>query len=155
MAALFNAISVVGLVDQMAGQGILFSEIDGQMRISSNSIRILEGSAVGPSIGLSVDGTVDTDRKWLNLRGVVSPIYVLNAIGSVLTRKGEGVIGFNYTLTGPMNRPDVWVNPLSGLAPGFLRNLLRAPSDLPPVSPSPNAPQVAPTEAEPSTGGDR
>lgn len=155
MAALFNAISVVGLLDQMAGQGILFSEIDGHMRISPNSIRILEGSAVGPSIGLSVDGTVDTDRKRLKLRGVVSPIYVLNAIGSVLTRKGEGVIGFNYTLTGPMNRPDVWVNPLSGLAPGFLRNLLRPPSDLPPVPPAPNAPQVAPTEAEPSTGGDR
>ncbi|MBT3140706.1 hypothetical protein DS909_15560 [Phaeobacter gallaeciensis] len=155
MAALFNAISVVGLVDQMAGQGILFSEIDGKMRISPNSIRILEGSAVGPSIGLSVDGSVDTERKRLNLRGVVSPIYLLNAIGSVLTRKGEGVIGFNYTLTGPMDRPDVWVNPLSGLAPGFLRNLLRAPSDLPPISPAP-APTKGPSSSPKSSpGGNR
>lgn len=127
MAALLNAISLVGLLDEMAGQGIYFSSIESRMRITPTAVKILSGSAVGPSMGLSFDGTVDTVAGTLNLRGAISPIYLVNAIGSVLTRKGEGIFAFNYTLAGPLSAPHVSVNPLSGLAPLFLRNLMRAP----------------------------
>ncbi|WP_299669908.1 DUF3971 domain-containing protein [uncultured Ruegeria sp.] len=137
MAALLNAISLVGLLDEMAGQGIFFSAIDSKMRITPTEVKVLSGSAVGPSMGLSFDGTVDTVAGMLNLRGAISPIYLLNAIGSVITKKGEGIFSFNYTLTGPLADPRVSVNPLSGLAPLFLRNLLREPA--PTVSDGPNA----------------
>jgi len=153
MAALLNAVSLVGLIDEMSGQGILFGEIDSKMRLTPTTLTVLEGSAVGPSIGVSINGTVDTENRVLDLRGVVSPIYLLNAIGSVLTRKGEGLIGFNYTLTGPMQRPQVFVNPLSGLAPGFLRDIIRAPApSLPAVpeensAPAPAAPAATPEPA--------
>ena len=60
MAALLNAISLVGLLDEMAGQGIFFSSIDSRMRITPTEVKILSGSAVGPSMGLSFDGTVNT-----------------------------------------------------------------------------------------------
>ncbi|MEY8841404.1 AsmA-like C-terminal region-containing protein, partial [Cribrihabitans sp. XS_ASV171] len=145
MAALLNAISVVGLLDEMSGQGILFTEMDARMRITPQALRVLEASAVGPSIGLSMDGVVDTQRELLNLRGVVSPVYLLNSIGSVLTRKGEGVIGFNYTLTGPTAAPQVSVNPLSGLAPGFLREIFREPAPTVPTTPGV---QIAPEPAD-------
>ncbi len=137
MAALLNAISLVGLIDEMAGQGIFFSSIDSKMRITPTEVKVLSGSAVGPSMGLSFDGTINTVAGVLDLRGAISPIYLVNAIGSVLTRKGEGIIGFNYTLKGPLTSPKVSVNPLSGLAPLFLRNLFRAPA--PTVSDGPNA----------------
>lgn len=137
MAALLNAISLVGLLDEMAGQGIYFAAIDSKMRITPTEVKVLSGSAVGPSMGLSFDGTVDTVAGMLNLRGAISPIYLVNAIGSVLSKKGEGVFAFNYTLTGPLTSPRVSVNPLSGLAPLFLRNLLREPA--PTVSDGPNA----------------
>ncbi|WP_170472675.1 YhdP family protein [Ruegeria arenilitoris] len=137
MAALLNAISLVGLVNEMAGQGIFFSAIDSKMRVTPTEIKVLSGSAVGPSMGLSFDGTIDTVEGLLDLRGAISPIYLLNAVGSVLTRKGEGVFAFNYTLKGPLAGPAVSVNPLSGLAPLFLRNLMRAPA--PTVSDGPNA----------------
>ena len=150
MAALLNAISLVGLLDEMAGQGIYFSSIDSVMRITPTEVKVLSGSAVGPSMGLSFDGTVDTQRNILDLRGAISPIYLVNAIGSVLTKKGEGVFAFNYTLAGPISAPRVSVNPLSGLAPLFLRNLLRAPA--PTVSDGPNATQVNPDRPNPSQG---
>ncbi|WP_241484011.1 DUF3971 domain-containing protein [Ruegeria sp. ANG-R] len=137
MAAILNAISLVGLLDEMAGQGIFFSAIDSKMRITPTEVKVLSGSAVGPSMGLSFDGTVNTVAGVLNLRGAISPIYLVNAIGSVLTKKGEGIFAFNYTLTGPLTDPQVSVNPLSGLAPLFLRNLLREPA--PTVSDGPNA----------------
>lgn len=156
MAALLNAMSLVGLLDEMSGQGILFSEIEGRMRLSPTTLTVLEGSAVGPSIGLSMNGVVDTERGTLDLRGAISPIYLVNGIGSVLTRKGEGLIGFNYTLTGSMENPQVFVNPLSGLAPGFLRDVIRAPAPQAPVAPGETPPP--PVEAKPrpsSPGGDR
>ncbi len=137
MAAILNAISLVGLLDEMAGQGIFFAAIDSKMRITPTEVKVLSGSAVGPSLGLSFDGTVDTVAGMLNLRGAISPIYLVNAIGSVLTKKGEGIFAFNYTLSGPLSDPQVSVNPLSGLAPLFLRNLLREPA--PTVSDGPNA----------------
>lgn len=148
MAALLNAISLVGLLDEMAGQGIFFGAIDSKMRITPTEVMVLSGSAVGPSMGLSFDGTVDTVAGMLNLQGAISPIYLLNAIGSVLTKKGEGVFSFNYTLTGPLAEPQVSVNPLSGLAPLFLRNLMRAPA--PTVSDGPNATPDRPDEPNPA-----
>ncbi|WP_247744088.1 DUF3971 domain-containing protein [Ruegeria sp. R14_0] len=150
MAALLDAISLVGLLDEMTGQGIFFTTIDSRMRITPTEIKVLSGSAVGPSIGLSFDGTIDTVAGMLNLRGAISPIYLVNAIGSVFTKKGEGVIGFNYRLTGPLTQPRVSVNPLSGLAPLFLRNLLRAPA--PTVSDGPNAVPQKPDEPKQTFG---
>lgn len=150
MAALLNAISLVGLLDEMAGQGIFFGTIESRMRITPTQVKVLSGSAVGPSIGLSFDGTIDTVSGTLDLRGAISPIYLVNAIGSVFTKKGEGVIGFNYTLTGPLRQPKVSVNPLSGLAPLFLRNLLRAPA--PTVTDGPNALPVKPDEPKRTFG---
>ncbi|SDD77426.1 Protein of unknown function [Ruegeria marina] len=156
MAALLNAMSLVGLLDEMSGQGILFGEIDGRMRLGPTTLTVLEGSAVGPSIGLSMNGVVDTERRMLDLRGVISPIYLVNGIGSVLTRKGEGLFGFNYTLTGPLDKPQVFVNPLSGLAPGFLRDVIRAPAPQVPLAPGETPPPDAETEPRPpSDGGDR
>ncbi len=150
MAALLNAISLVGLIDEMAGQGIFFSTIESRMRITPTEIKVLSGSAVGPSMGLSFDGTIDTVAGLLNLRGAISPIYLVNAIGSVFTKKGEGVIGFNYTLTGPLTQPKVAVNPLSGLAPLFLRNLLRKPA--PTVTDGPNAQRPKPDKPKRTYG---
>lgn len=139
----------------MAGAGIQFASIDGRFRVDPDKVTVYEGSAVGPSMGLSVDGTVDTEQRTLNLRGVISPVYLLNVIGSVIsTRKGEGLVGFNYTLTGSMTSPQVWVNPLSGLAPGFLRDFLREPAPkAPPVPGQPPVQQVDPTHN--SGAGDR
>ncbi|MEP4988387.1 MAG: hypothetical protein ABJV68_11925, partial [Paracoccaceae bacterium] len=45
-----------------------------------------------------------------------------------LTRKGEGLIGFSYTLTGNAKDPDVSVNPVSALTPGMFREVFRNPA---------------------------
>ena len=51
----------------------------------------------------------------------------LNGIGAILTRPGEGLIGFNFRLQGPMGTARVSVNPLSVLTPGMFRELFRRP----------------------------
>ena len=62
-----------------------------------------------------------------DITAAVSPLYAINAIGSIFTRKGEGLIGFNYTLGGLAAAPRVQVNPLSLFTPGMFREIFRRP----------------------------
>jgi hypothetical protein len=59
---------------------------------------------------------------------VISPVYLVNGIGAVLTRRGEGLFGFNYRLRGTSEVPEVTVNPLSILTPAMFREIFRAPA---------------------------
>jgi hypothetical protein len=127
IAALLNAISVVGLINELNGDGIYFDDVSAAFRLTPKRLVLTEASATGASMGLSMDGIYALDTGQIDMQGVVSPVYMLNGIGSLLTRKGEGLIGFNYRLTGPAKAPQVSVNPLSALTPGGLRNIFRAP----------------------------
>jgi hypothetical protein len=125
--ALLSAASGIGLLEQMDGAGLNFSNVDAAFRLTPQTITIKEASAVGPSIGLSVDGFYDVASKQMDMQGVVSPFFAINGIGSIFTRRGEGLIGFNYTLRGPAAKPDVSVNPLSLFTPGMFREIFRRP----------------------------
>jgi hypothetical protein len=81
-----------------------------------------------------MDGVYALNSGLLNMQGTITPVYLLNGIGSVLTRKGEGLFGFHYTLKGQAKDPSVSVNPLSALTPGMFREIFRAPKpELPAV----------------------
>lgn len=125
IAALVNAVSVVGLLDQLRGSGLHFSEVEARFLLTSQQLILREASAIGASIGVSMDGYYDLTRNLMDFQGVFSPVYLINGIGSVLTRRGEGLIGVTFTLRGAANAPNVQVNPLSALAPGMLRELFR------------------------------
>ncbi|NVO26969.1 hypothetical protein HJ526_06030 [Donghicola sp. C2-DW-16] len=127
VTALLNAVSVVGLLDQMANGGIYFSSVDAKFRLTPEQFILQEASAVGPSMGLSLDGVIGLVSGRMDLQGVLSPIYMLNGIGGFLTRQGEGLFGFNFTLTGSTSDPQVGVNPLSVLTPGMFREIFRRP----------------------------
>ena len=151
IAALVNSISIVGLVNEMNGDGIYFDEVEAEFRLTPNRMTLSRGSATGASLGLSMDGVYATDSGQIAMQGVITPVYLLNGIGSVLTRKGEGLLGFNYRLTGDAKLPKVSINPLLVLAPGGLRDIFRAPkTELPTVegspAPLPQAPEQRPVE---------
>ncbi|MDA8584659.1 DUF3971 domain-containing protein [Rhodobacteraceae bacterium] len=126
MADLLDAISVIGVLDQLNGPGIKFSNIDGRFRLTPQRLQLLQAAAVGPSIGISGDGFYNLASKQLDFRGVISPVYFLNGIGSIFTRRGEGLFGFNYRVSGGANNPKIAVNPLSILTPGMFREIFRS-----------------------------
>ncbi|ARC88938.1 hypothetical protein B5V46_10075 [Rhodovulum sp. MB263] len=125
---LLSAISVIGLLDLLDGEGLSFTNVETQFRLVPGAVEIREGSAIGPSLGVSLQGVYLTGSKQMNFRGVLSPVYMFNGIGSVLTRKGEGVLGFDFTLKGTPAALEVGVNPLSILTPGMFRELFRSPA---------------------------
>jgi hypothetical protein len=128
LAEILNAASIVGLVDQLSAGGLPFTRASAGLRIDGTTLTVRDGVAEGPSFGVTLAGRYDMAADRLAMDGVLSPLYIINGIGQVLTRPGEGMFGFTYRLSGPAARPQVTVNPLSVLAPGFLRNAFRADS---------------------------
>lgn len=125
MADLLNAISVIGLLEQLNGEGIVFATAEADFLLRPTQVEVLRSSAVGASMGVSMEGSYQTASGALRMGGVISPIYLLNGIGAFLTRRGEGLFGFSYRLDGTADDPKVSVNPLSILTPGMFREIFR------------------------------
>lgn len=125
LAELLNAVSVVGILEQLNGEGLLFANIEGAFRVTPGAVEVKRGRATGASLGVTMEGVYGTVAQSLAMQGVISPVYLVNGIGAAISRKGEGVFGFNYELGGTADNPSVSVNPLSILTPGKLRDIFR------------------------------
>ncbi|MDQ7079892.1 MAG: AsmA-like C-terminal domain-containing protein [Paracoccaceae bacterium] len=135
LADLLSAISIVGLLEQLNGDGIAFNNVDASFLLTPSAVELTKASAVGASMGLTMEGVYDFAGRSINMQGVITPIYMLNGLleqsklfGRLFGKqKGEGLLGFNYTLKGDVNKPRVGVNPLSILTPGLFREIFRQP----------------------------
>lgn len=116
---------------------------------SPGRLEIVDGRTSGRAMGLTVQGTIEGPDDTAELTGTLVPIASVNRlfesiplIGEIVTGGGGGLFAFTYAVHGPMDNPSVTLNPLSVLAPGFLRNLFRwqlpggGASSMPPASTS-------------------
>ncbi|MCG6902032.1 MAG: AsmA-like C-terminal region-containing protein [Rhodobacter sp.] len=131
LTELISAISIVGLLDQMNSGGISLSEIEADFQLTPSRLTLYRSSAVGPSIGVSLDGIYDLVNSRMDMQGVLSPVYFLNGIGQIFSRGRDGLFGFNFRLSGDAKDPRVTVNPLSILTPGAFREIFRRPPPKP------------------------
>lgn len=123
--------SLTGLANALTGSGIDFEKMSANITHNRGVVGVGDGKANGTAMGITVKGTVDMNTDKLKLKGVVVPAYALNSmvgkipiVGNILAGPdGEGLIAFNYSVDGTFDKPDVGVNPLSGLTPGFLRGI--------------------------------
>ncbi len=137
LARLLTAGSPTGLGDLLQGDGIRFTRLSLPFENRANRWTLHDGQAYGPSIGITVDGDLDEHMQATDLRGTIVPAYGVNSvlgkvplIGDVLINKdGEGLFAFTYRIVGSEDGSSIYVNPLSGLAPGFLRRLFQLGGD--------------------------
>lgn len=122
---LLSAVSIVGLFEQLDGDGLLFSEVSGRFRLANDLLTIAEATAIGPSIGVSIDGFWNLRSKAIDIQGTLSPFYVVNVLGALVSRGREGLIGINFSLGGRSDNMQIGVNPLSVLTPGIFREIFR------------------------------
>lgn len=148
LGRIFAIGSLTGLQNALTGSGIAFEKMAANIGSQGGVIHIDKGVASGNSMGITFKGVVDTNTKQLNIEGVVSPAYVLNSIlGSIpiigtIAGGDEGLIAFNYGVKGTYANPEVEVNPLSGLTPGFLRGIFGGiSSDTPSTKPGQEDPK--------------
>ena len=121
-------------------------------------IELRDGVIYGPESGSTIEGTLDTVYDRVNMTGTFVPAYGLNNFFSKIPLFGvflgggtnEGLFGINFRISGPATAPVLTINPLSALAPGFLRKIFGAGEAAPGQTPAPpaNVPQAGETPAE-------
>lgn len=154
LARVLTVAALTGIVDLLRGGGISFSDLDAPFRLKDGLLELTDTRAFGPALGLTAKGQVDLSNEKMAVEGTIVPMYMLNSavgnipvIGRLLTgEKGGGIFAATFTITGPSAEPDVTVNPLAALAPGFLRKFFdlftggagtTRPEDGPPPQPPP------------------
>jgi hypothetical protein len=139
-ARILSLPSFSGLGSMLSGSGIPFSTLSSKFAYSEDHLVLENLQAYGGAIGVTANGTVDVGQDRLDLQGTIVPAFALNSIignipviGSLLLGgEGQGLFAANYRVTGSAADPDVSVNPLSALAPGFLRRLFQQNFGVPP-----------------------
>jgi hypothetical protein len=129
--------------DQTDTLAARFSQARADFAISGRRIDLEEAALWGTEVGFRLDGYVDLARRVVDLSGTFTPAYGLNnafaqvpLFGPILGgNRREGLIGVNFRVAGSMDEPVLTVNPLSAIAPGFLRRLFSAGGQAPPAPP--------------------
>jgi hypothetical protein len=129
-AQLLSLASFTGAASLANGQGIPFSRMEADFVLDNGTVELNNARAYGEAIGINASGEVDYRDNTLNMSGTIVPAYLLNSllsniplVGALLGGKGQGIFAANFRITGSANNPGISVNPLSALAPGFLRRL--------------------------------
>jgi hypothetical protein len=133
VARLLAATSPSGIQDLFGTSGLTFNRLEADFTYAAAQRRVTlkQGRGAGGDLGLAFDGIIDLKAETIDLAGTIVPIYHINRvigaiplIGDILTGGGGGgLFAFTYTIRGSFADPSVSVNPLSVLAPGFLRRL--------------------------------
>jgi len=123
------------------GGGLSFDTVRLPFEYSDGVLVLGDSTAKGALLAVKMEGTVDENTGEVDIIGVISPAYALTGlldsiplIGDILSGgKGEGIVAMTFSVKGPLDDPKFSVNPLSLLAPGFLRKIFsgrtRRPDD--------------------------
>lgn len=136
LARLVNSMSFEGMAQLFDGKsGLKFerigSNIEWETGVDTSIVRLRDGKTRSASLGLTFEGLVDIEKDRIDMNGTIVPVSDINnfvanipVLGDILTMgTGDAIFAATYSIKGPTEDSKVSVNPLSALAPGFLRKL--------------------------------
>ncbi len=137
LARLLTVATLTGILGELRGKGILFSRFEMPFALVEHVLTIRDARTSGFSVGVNAEGRVDLETDRVDIKGTIVPAYTFNTLidaipvlGELLTGgEGEGLFAATYEVGGTTAEPEISVNPLSVLAPGFLRNLFSSDRD--------------------------
>ncbi len=111
--------------------GISFSRLRAEFTRQNGQLTIREGVVKGPTIGATIEGSIDYPGNQVRMSGTFVPMYGLNNMFGQIPIFGlflgggsnEGLIGVTYEIVGTPGQPVLRVNPISAMAPGVLRKI--------------------------------
>lgn len=131
-------LSPMGIANLLSGAHTLSMEsFECSFEFGDEFVKVQKGIGKSMSLGFTVDGKLDRKKRLFSLKGNVIPARFLNSIlsnipiiGSLLNGgEGQGMFAISYTVTGSFDNPEISLNPLTALAPGFIRNLFTFSDD--------------------------
>lgn len=126
-----QAMTLYGLIEVARGPGLSFLRLVAPFSYDGERLELRDARAFGASLGFTARGTVDLGSRRLAVDGTIVPAYALNAVlghipllGRLFSPEaGGGVFAATYRVRSALDDPEVSVNPLAALTPGFLRGL--------------------------------
>ena len=119
-----------GRSPQAIGSGVSFARMRAEFTRSPGKLTVRDGVVWGPVMGATIEGQLDYSRDDVRMRGTFVPAYALNnllarvpIVGLFLGGQNEGVFGMTYEVVGSLGNATLRVNPMSMVAPGFLRKI--------------------------------
>jgi hypothetical protein len=111
--------------------GVTFSRVRAEFTRQNGQLTIREGVVKGPTIGGTIEGSIDYPGNQVRMSGTLVPMYGLNNMFGQIPIVGlflgggsnEGLIGVTYEVVGTPGAPVLRVNPISAMAPGVLRKI--------------------------------
>lgn len=122
---------VVANDQQAGGKGVSFTHMRAEFTRQTGQLSIKDGIVHGPTVGATIEGSINYPANQVRMSGTFVPMYALNnmfgqipIVGLVLGGgSNEGLIGITYEVVGTPGKPVLRVNPISAIAPGLLRKI--------------------------------
>jgi len=131
LGKLLQAMTLYGLIEVLQGPGLGFSRLVAPFRLTDDALELTDARAFSSSLGLTMKGRLNLDADTMDMQGTIVPAYFFNnllgnipLVGKLFSpERGGGVFAASYSIRGRLDDPEVFVNPLAALTPGFLRGL--------------------------------
>jgi hypothetical protein len=131
MTKILEGLTLYGLADAASGPGLKISRAAIPFTWQNDVLELHGARAFTSSLGFTASGRIDLASGNCDIEATVVPLYALNAlpgkiplIGRLFApEKGGGLIAMRAHIHGPVDHPEVSMNPLSALTPGFLRSI--------------------------------
>jgi hypothetical protein len=111
--------------------GIVFSRLRAEFTRQNGQLTIRDGVVKGPTIGATIEGSIDYPGNQVRMSGTFVPLYGLNNVFGQIPIFGlilgggsnEGLFGVTYEVVGSPGQPVLRINPISAMAPGVFRKI--------------------------------
>jgi hypothetical protein len=131
-----EVVDVRGRKRVVQGQGseVTFDRMRANFVRNGSRVDFTDAAISNAVMGFTLSGYLDTGKERTDINGTFVPLYGLNNVVAQVPLFGpllagghnEGLFAVNFRVSGKLAAPDVSVNPLSAVAPGFLRKLFSA-----------------------------
>ncbi len=128
---LLQAATLYGVAEAVSGPGLMIDHATIPFTLDNGVLNLKGADAYSESLGFTASGTVNTDTGICDLDTTIIPAYAINALPGRIpllghlfsAEKGGGLFAMRAHVEGPLDSPQVHMNPLSALTPGFLRGI--------------------------------
>lgn len=112
--------------------GVFFSRLRAEFTRLNGQLAVREGVVKGPTIGGTIEGSIDYPANQVRMSGTFVPLYGLNNMFGQIPVLGlflgggsnEGLFGVTYEVVGTPGTPVVRINPISAIFPGVTRKIM-------------------------------
>jgi hypothetical protein len=113
---------------------VVFSTLKAEFSRTASRLDFRDAVLFGNQVGFTLGGWIDYGKSLTDIAGTFVPAYGLNnafaqvpLFGPILGGgQNEGLFAVTFRVVGSASAPTLTVNPLSAVAPGFLRKILGA-----------------------------